>query len=264
MNTGILEHSQILELHAAILSANMSNMRSGLIHHIDPAFVASIKLAATPTEQILDDLSTMNTAVSLADGSVPLETWLGNAIARRPGRSCFRLCWNEFVPDSQATRSRSASAATVAQLRAVGASLARISLAVLARAGIWGSFPWTDKLLLKAQLVATLRELGVPKSDIDDAEGLLRLLVRYRLVWKIIDAAKVAHKAGRSSSLSPRGAAARCRGLCDFDAGKVPTTSLLREQFTNFESQEMAELLDDLEHFETNGEVKRPSILDKD
>ncbi len=274
MNNSILQHDQILTLHAAIMSAGMSEMRSGLSTHIDPGFFASIRLAATPTEQVLNDLSAMNVAVSLADGSVPLETWLGNAIALAGGRNeahTFSQMLEQVRTRTltevryQAMQATAEANATVAQLRAVGASLAKISLSVLARAGIWGRFPWTDKLQLRDQLVSTLRELGLPQSEIDSAEGLLRGLVRYRLGWYIADAAKAAHRAGQSSSSeSPEELAARCQNLFDFGAGKVPAAAELREQFADFQSPEIEELLNDLEHFEATSEVRRPSVLDKE
>jgi hypothetical protein len=81
MNTGILGHQEILELHAAVMSAGMSEMRTGLLAHVDSDFAASLRVTAAPAEQVLIDLSMMNTAGNLANGTVPLEAWLSNAVA---------------------------------------------------------------------------------------------------------------------------------------------------------------------------------------
>ena len=66
MNTGILSHPEILELHAAVMSASMSEMRTGLLAHVDPDFAASLKVTAAPAEQVLTDLSMMNIAGNLS------------------------------------------------------------------------------------------------------------------------------------------------------------------------------------------------------
>lgn len=90
----------------------------------------------------------------------------------------------------QARQAAAEAAATVAQLRTMGTSFARIALTVLARASLIGSFPWAEKLALRDQLVSQLRELGVTTDDIVDAERTLRALVRYRLGWSVLNAAE--------------------------------------------------------------------------
>jgi len=79
---GILDHDEILKLHRAVISAQIVASRSTLLVGIDDHVVAGLPYAANPSDQILEDLHAMNETGALADGSVPLATWLQNAVAR--------------------------------------------------------------------------------------------------------------------------------------------------------------------------------------
>lgn len=82
----ILHPNRMLSVHAAIIDAHLSESRIALLSGVPVEFVASIPLASTPAEQVLCDLNAMNMACVLSDGSVPLLTWLANAIALAGGR----------------------------------------------------------------------------------------------------------------------------------------------------------------------------------
>jgi hypothetical protein len=75
----ILDDTEIRELHAAALSANLLARRGALMAGIDGGFVASLDLGASPGEQVMMDLDALNKTGALADGTVPLRTWLANA-----------------------------------------------------------------------------------------------------------------------------------------------------------------------------------------
>lgn len=77
----LLSHDNTLQLHAAVISAQLAPSRAALLAGIDKSFAAQLPFASTPVAQILSDIDTMNAAGVLADGSVPLVTWLKNAIA---------------------------------------------------------------------------------------------------------------------------------------------------------------------------------------
>jgi formylglycine-generating enzyme required for sulfatase activity len=83
---GPLTHDQVLELHAALASAGLGASRSALLSGIGAGFVLAIPVAPRPVDQILCDLHALNVPGALADGSVPLEIWLKNAIALAPTR----------------------------------------------------------------------------------------------------------------------------------------------------------------------------------
>lgn len=76
----ILNHKGILELHAAALSASLVAKRTGLLAGVPPLIVAGLPHATSPDEQILADLDALSTTGKLDDGTVPLISWLQNAI----------------------------------------------------------------------------------------------------------------------------------------------------------------------------------------
>lgn len=73
-------------LHGAALSARLGGRRAGLLAGVEAGFVATLPQAATPGEQLLTDLDELNAVRALADGSVPLAIWLGNAVRLAGGR----------------------------------------------------------------------------------------------------------------------------------------------------------------------------------
>lgn len=76
-----LNSDQILKLHDAAVRARLFDARDTLLAGIDPAFVAVLPVKPSPIQQILSDLHVLNDAEVLADGTVPLQLWLKNAIA---------------------------------------------------------------------------------------------------------------------------------------------------------------------------------------
>ncbi|WP_437968944.1 Clp protease N-terminal domain-containing protein [Sorangium sp. So ce260] len=80
-NHGLLSHDAILELRSAVISAGLTESRRALLAGISPELVASLPDAAAPGAQVLTDLDALRTTGALADGSVPLATWLQNAVA---------------------------------------------------------------------------------------------------------------------------------------------------------------------------------------
>lgn len=77
---GILIQSELRNLHAAVVAARLVESRASLFAGVDPGFVAGLAHGATPSDQLLSDLDAMNTARTLADGSMPLAIWLANAL----------------------------------------------------------------------------------------------------------------------------------------------------------------------------------------
>ncbi|MEO7328745.1 MAG: hypothetical protein ABI193_09220 [Minicystis sp.] len=76
----LLGHQEILELHEAVVSAQLAGSRATLLVGIDAGFVAALPSAERPGEQILRDLGELSGVGALADRSVPLAIWLANAI----------------------------------------------------------------------------------------------------------------------------------------------------------------------------------------
>ncbi|MEO7332190.1 MAG: hypothetical protein ABI193_26675 [Minicystis sp.] len=82
----LLGHDAILELHGAVVSAGLSGSRAALLVGIEASFVAMLRTAERPGEQILCDLGELDAVGSLAGQSVPLGIWLANAGCLAAGR----------------------------------------------------------------------------------------------------------------------------------------------------------------------------------
>lgn len=74
----LLSDEELRALHHAALDARLG--RDTLLEGINPFFAAGIPSARSPSEQIFVDLQRMSRARALTDGSVPLLTWLYNAV----------------------------------------------------------------------------------------------------------------------------------------------------------------------------------------
>jgi hypothetical protein len=88
-----LTQDQILELHRAILRADLCGARHTLLRGIDQAFVANLPAANAHSEQILSDLFEMNRTERLANDTCPLHIWLSTAAelaSARPEAEVFR------------------------------------------------------------------------------------------------------------------------------------------------------------------------------
>jgi hypothetical protein len=77
----VLDHQQILVIHAAALDAGLGNNRDVLLSGIAEDFRATLRDPGASSSAILTDLHALNAAGRLNDGSVPLLLWLQNAEA---------------------------------------------------------------------------------------------------------------------------------------------------------------------------------------
>lgn len=82
----LFPHRTILELHTAAIRLGLQ--RRALLMGLSEAFVASLTEMPDTASQILFDLGTLNRIEQLLDGTVPLESWLHNAVhfAQAQGR----------------------------------------------------------------------------------------------------------------------------------------------------------------------------------
>jgi hypothetical protein len=67
----LLPHKQILGLHAAVVSAQLTSSRAVLLGGLDPSFADGLPVCASPSAQIMSDLHGLNAAAALGDGTVP-------------------------------------------------------------------------------------------------------------------------------------------------------------------------------------------------
>jgi hypothetical protein len=97
----VLLPEHIRRLHAASVRARLTDSRTALLGSIEPSFVDSLPTLPNPSGQILSDLNTLNAAATLADGSVPIRTWLENAVALA-GRRAEALVFREILEATRA------------------------------------------------------------------------------------------------------------------------------------------------------------------
>lgn len=95
----ILDNDDIGRLYDAATTASLGDRRHALLANIDRHFVNSLEMGNTVAGQLMMDLGAMNSA-ELADETIPLVTWLDNAIRLAGGRvetAVFRearaRCW---------------------------------------------------------------------------------------------------------------------------------------------------------------------------
>jgi Effector-associated domain 5 len=90
----VIRHEQILELHAAAISAGLSTCRVALLAGIDREIVAALPGGPNDAARLLSDLDALN-QISPGDGSILLKTWLQNAIrllSKHPAAGVFERC----------------------------------------------------------------------------------------------------------------------------------------------------------------------------
>jgi hypothetical protein len=75
----LLTPEDLHALHDAAVGARLVEQRATLVAGIDAAFIATMPVRSSPSEQVRSDLDILSRTGALADGSVPLLTWLANA-----------------------------------------------------------------------------------------------------------------------------------------------------------------------------------------
>ena len=79
MATKLLDENRIRALHQAALDAGLAGLRADLLRGLDAAFVAGLAVSSSLSAQLFTDLHEL--CVALRDGSVPVVTWLKNAVS---------------------------------------------------------------------------------------------------------------------------------------------------------------------------------------
>lgn len=77
---GLIDRSLLLEISRVAIELGLDQNREGLLGGIDRAYTSTLSIAAAPAAQLLSDLTALDDAERLQDGSIPLRLWLENAI----------------------------------------------------------------------------------------------------------------------------------------------------------------------------------------
>jgi hypothetical protein len=81
----ILDRAQVLMLHAAAVAAQLD--RAAILSGLNAAYVQSLPTSSQRSAQLLIDLGELNATERLADGVLPLQVWIENAIALTGARA---------------------------------------------------------------------------------------------------------------------------------------------------------------------------------
>ncbi|WP_437950747.1 trypsin-like peptidase domain-containing protein [Sorangium sp. So ce296] len=81
----LLPADQIQSLHAAAITAQLVDQRETLFANVNKHFVSGLTRSTVPMSQLLLDLHRMNDVHALTDGTVPLESWLQQAVILTTG-----------------------------------------------------------------------------------------------------------------------------------------------------------------------------------
>lgn len=105
----LLEHEEILKIHAKAVAAGLHNKREQLLFGVHPEYVSDLRFATSPFEQLLSDLNQMNVD-EVIRGGVPLARWLRNAAYASsvwPERQSF---FRDFADKAELAAKREAAA----------------------------------------------------------------------------------------------------------------------------------------------------------
>ncbi len=149
--------------HTAAIATGLAAARTSLFGGIPPAFVDSLPTSPSPTTQLLSDLHTLNTLEALADGAVPLRTWLTNALALtsiRRESAVFQHALDRLTPPAPGAPVINPAPPQPPKLR-WGAKLTGPELKVLAEA-LLSAFPTREALaqLLRFELDKRLDDIA--------------------------------------------------------------------------------------------------------
>lgn len=81
-----LSPDEIQQIHETSVALDLAKKRNSLLSGIPIDFVNSISTDPAPASQLLLDLNTLNSIEKLADGSIPLQLWLKNAVVLSSSR----------------------------------------------------------------------------------------------------------------------------------------------------------------------------------
>jgi hypothetical protein len=149
----VVIHSQILRVHGAAVAAGLATSRSALLAGLPQSLVVGLSTAANPGAQVLNDLDQINESGRLADGTVPLQTWLSNAVALSGPRA-------ETTIFQQVLELAKSSAAVPVP---IAAPLVLVPVAAADLRSIFLSYGEQDEAFVK-HLEAALRQHGVATS----------------------------------------------------------------------------------------------------
>jgi hypothetical protein len=149
------------------------------------------------------------------------------------------------------------------QVRSLAGALTRTNLEVLARVGILGAYPDTEKLALKLQLDQELRKLGVPEEQVLLAGRSFDGMMRLRHVVHVKDAvANVVPAEQNTTGSEMVKAFEEMRGARNLDpASPSKVREYVKEK--GWQSDDIEAALQDYEYYVEHGRHRRPEVWER-
>jgi len=113
----------IREIYAAALATGLAQQQDALLAGLSPSYIAMLPSHGAPATRLLQTLHELNAVSALADGTVPLDVWLGNAVTLAQIRQEGRVFGDALTLLRGPASGRAKNAASVATTGAASSSL---------------------------------------------------------------------------------------------------------------------------------------------
>jgi Effector-associated domain 5/Effector-associated domain 1 len=196
-----LPHEDITALHDAAMDTGLTASRTSLLGGLDASFKAGLPTHPSPAAQLLSDLHALNDTEALADGTVPLRTWLTNARALTSSRresAVFQYALDQIAPPSPGGGGGEPAPAQPRERRG-GAKLTGAEIKELMHA-LLSAFPSRDTLalMLRVELDRALDEIAGAGNLRDTVFALITAAEAQGWVPRLLEGA-VAHVPGNDA-----------------------------------------------------------------
>lgn len=187
----------------------------------------------------------------------------GMALSRVDRLTSFKAAGVEFQL-REAKRVVETAYASAEHLRAAATSLISMNLATVAAEGLWGTSPEVVKVDRKREAVSMLRQLGVNEKEIAACTAAFDEVLKFRHVARLKEAV-IADLAEAENGVRKLEVTSQLDNFADWTSRYTAPASAIRKHLekTGVSGPRIEEALQDLEHYEERGDLRRPEIWRK-
>lgn len=156
--------------------------------------------------------------------------------------------------------------ATVEQLRTLAATSAESTLTILMAGNFFDGATLSTRLDLHDCLIRSLKEIGVPRPQIDEADRMWRSgvgVIYHRGIRNSLEGRTHPNQVNFKADPASLEASRQFQDLLRFETWAAPSSSDMRTfiEGKSLMTSALAELLDDYSHFEKTGSIKRRDVF---
>ena len=168
--------------------------------------------------------------------------------------------------EAQLKQSVEEAHATVKQLRALATASAEGALTTLMAANVMSGTTLAERLILHDRLIGSLKDIGVPEPQIDEAEMLWNkgvAILYHRGIRFLLDGGGEENPIDSNTVPAVRAASRQFQCLLRLERWDAPSSNAMRTfiEEKSLMSPEIDELLNDYLHFEQTGTIKRRDVF---